>query len=497
MSQQKRMRVGRVWRFLTDDVWDIEMTSLSRLRALGVSAVRVVHLVVRGFQDDECPLHASALTFSTLMSIVPILALSLALARGLGGEEAARDRIREGISTWTESFRRPGLVVDGESTEAGVPVAAPTSSRVGADHAESGQNGESESFDDPDIAARINELVERAFEKVENINFAALSGVGLVVLLLTVVNVLGRVEGAFNRVWGVTTGRSLWRRFADYLSILLILPLLVLAASSMPVMDYATRFLDERTANTIQAFLRTGPLKGLTVLVMSTLCFGFLFIFMPNTRVRARAGLAGGFVTALLFIGWLWLCAMLQVGAARAGRIYGSFAIVPILLAWVHVSWQIVLFGSEVSFAIQNYATYRMEQGASRASMMARIVLALLVLREAVRAMRDPATPGLAVVAFAREQGVPVRFLHDVVAELTRAGMLGELSDQSGRLALLRPPNELTVREVMETMMQAGVPPESLGLRNVDSALTEAVERMRRGVETSLEHMAVQDLLVA
>jgi membrane protein len=483
----------RAWRFMTDEVWDIELTSLSGLRALGVKAVRVVYLVVRGFHEDECPLHASALTFSTLMSIVPILAISLALARGLGGGDAAKDKLREGISTWTETFRRG----DEAAAQAGGADArtAPPELRQAADAAGDAVAGDAAYR--PDIPAEIDRLVEEAFNKVENINFAAVSGVGVVVLLLTVVNVLGRVEGAFNRVWGVTAGRSLWRRFADYLSILLVLPILIVAATSLPVVDYATRFFDERTASTLQAFLNAGPLKGLTVLLMSTLSFAFLLTFVPNTRVRARAGLAGGLVTALLFIGWLWLCAMLQVGVARAGRIYGSFAIAPILLAWVHVSWQIILFGAEVSFAVQNCTTYRLEQGASRASMTARIVLALLLLRDAARAMRDPERDGVDLAVFAREHGVSVRFLNDVSAELTGAGMLAELSERSGRVVLLRPPGELTVREVVDVMLDAGLPPRALGLRTIDPALGTAVDRLRGGMHTELKTMAVQDLLEA
>jgi membrane protein len=496
MSKRQRMSVGQVWRFLTEDVWDIEIASLTRYRALGVKAARVLHLVVRGFREDECPLHASALTFSTLMSIVPILALSLALARGLGGEEAAKVNIREAISTWTETFRHAGAAQVGEAEAVKREVEAAPDGREKDGRASVGEPSP-DAETSLDIPAQIDRLVEQAFEKVQNINFAALSGVGLLILLFSVVNVLGRVEDAFNRVWGVTVGRSMWRRFADYLSILLVLPILGLAATSLPVMDYASQFLDTQAAGALEKFLNVLPLKRLMVLAMTTLSFGFLITFMPNTRVRGWAGLAGGAVTALLFIGWLSLCAMLQVGVASQGRIYGSFAIVPILLAWVHVSWQIVLFGAEVAFAVQNCTTYRMEQSASRASMTARIVLALLVLREAARCMRDPATAGLNVTAMARKQGVPVRFVNDVVAELSKAGFLGRLTDESGLVAMLRPPTELTVREVTEVMLRAGMPPESLGLGRVDAALTHAVERMRRGLETSLERMAVQDLLKA
>ncbi|MBN1557387.1 MAG: YihY/virulence factor BrkB family protein [Lentisphaerae bacterium] len=473
------INLRRTWRFLSDEVWDVELSSLSRLRALGVRFVRVVNLVFRGFREDECPLHASALTFSTLMSIVPILALSLAVARGLGGEEIAKDRIREGISTWTETFREHGAHAAGD---VGTEAARAVETAADGNAASAGPAA------DPDLPARIEGLVEQAFEKVGNINFAALSGVGLAILIVTVVNVLGRVEGAFNRVWGVTAGRSLWRRFADYLSILFVLPILAIAASSLPAADFATRFLDERTASMMQAFLGSGFLKQATVLVMSTLCFGFLLIFMPNTRVRADAGLTGGLVTALLFLGWLWVCATLQVGAARAGRIYGSFAILPILLAWVHVSWQIVLFGAETAFAVQNCTTYKMEQGAGGASMRARLVLGLSVVRETARVMNTPGTRGLDAAAYAREHRVPVRLLNEVVGVLVRAGVLGALSDREARYVLLRPPSGLTVQDVTEAMLGQGVGPRELGLDGLEREIMPAAGAPREGART------IQDL---
>ena len=220
-------KARRAWRFAADGVWDIELSSLSALPSLGVKALRVIHLVFRGFREDECPLHASALTFSTLMAIVPVLALSLALARGLGDPEIAKDKIRSAVYDWTEGFKSGGVSM-AELGDRGGEVVSSNGAGWPTDPGLSPEQ----------LAGEINDIVERVFEEVENVRFGAIGGVGLVILLWMVVQVLGKVELSFNRVWGVTVGRSMWRRFTDYLSV----TVLIVVVSSIPVADFVTRY---------------------------------------------------------------------------------------------------------------------------------------------------------------------------------------------------------------------------------------------------------------
>jgi membrane protein len=510
-------KVHRGWHFTVNDIWDIEITSLSRMRAVGVKTLRVLHLVFRGFKEDECPLHASALTYSTLMAIVPILAFSLALARGFGGAETAKNRIREAVTDWTSTFSHKVTHASttnatGATTNALPPIAmnatnaAPAIATNGVFSAATNATGGGVGGVDAPVreeqlqswlAEQINEGVEVAFEKVDNISFTALGGVGLVLLLWMIIQVLGHVERAFNSVWGVTTGRSLWRRFTDYLSVIVVLPILALAASSLPVVDFATRFLDENTADIVRTILGSGMLKGLTVLILSTFCFAFMIVFIPNTRVKFLPGLLGGCIAALLFITWLKLCAFVQVGAARAGRIYGSFAVIPIVLAWVYVSWEIVLFGAEVAFAVQNCTTYRMEQGSRYANVRAQLLLALAIVTEAARKMltREEVEPGFDAAAYARSRKVPVRFLNEIVAVLVRAGFLAELSDSNGRYALLRAPAAVGVKDVLDAVMASGVRPDALGLGGIDPRLEQAIDQAAGGMGDALQRKSIQDLL--
>ena len=466
-----RAGARRIWRFVSEDVWDIELSSLGALRRLGVAAVRVAHLVLKGFFEDGCPIHASALTFNTLLAVVPALILSLAVARGLGDVGQAQERIRTVIGEWSRGFAdAPAAVAGGAAPALGEQPP--------------GQ-----------ISREIDRMVERVFERFGKINFTALGGVGLVVLFWMVILVLFGVETAFNVVWGVSRGRPLWRRFSDYLTALIVLPVLVFLASSLPAADLAKSLLHGETARSVQSALGHGPLRNLIVLAASTLCFSFLISFMPNTKVKLVPGLAGGLITALLFIGWIKVCTALQGGAVRLGRIYGSFAVIPIALAWVFVSWEIILLGAEVAFAIQNVRTYRMESGARRANLRSRAILALSIVAEAAKAVSDGRGCGFEVAEYARRKGVPVRFLNEVVDELVRGGLLAEISQQEARYALMRLPSDLTVKDVMDCIMRSGVGPESLGLSSIEPAIVRAIARADSEVTDALGAATIEDLV--
>ncbi|MBM4149615.1 MAG: YihY family inner membrane protein [Lentisphaerae bacterium] len=461
MNRTRPNPIIRAWRFVTEGVWDLDPGSFSSVRGLAVKALRATHLMFRGFRDDDCPLHASALTLSSLMALVPILALSLALARAFGDEETGKVRMRNAVAEWTRTFER-------------VPVES-----VGGDGGVA-------------LGEQIDGLIVYCFDRVDQISFKTLGSVGLVLLVWMVVQVLGSVEAAFNRVWGVRKGRSVWRRFTDYLSVLFVLPLLILAASSVPVADIATRHLGEGQAELLRTLLDSGLLKGMLMVVFSTLSFGFLIIFMPNTTVKARAALSGGFVAALLFLGWLRLCAAFQVGVARYGAIYGGFAVVPIILAWAYVSWEIVLFGAEAAFAVQNCTTYRLEGGAAHASVRARLVLALSVVVEAARGMRS-GSGGFSPSLLAKERGVPVRFLNDVVDVLVGAGLLAEVAGDTGCFVLLRSPETLKARDVVDAVIGAGVGPAELGLKEAEAVVAGAVELSARragGADITISELA-------
>jgi membrane protein len=234
-------------------------------------------------------------------------------------------------------------------------------------------------------------------------------------------------------------------------------------------------------------------LKNLAAVAMTSLAFTFLLMFMPNTRVRLRPGLCGGLIAALLFVAWMWICVRLQVGAVRAGKIYGSFAIVPIVLAWVLVSWEIVLLGAEVAFSVQNNATYRMEQRASRASIESKIVLAVGIVAAAARNLRE-GTGAFDVAAYAGRHRIPVRVVNEVVDMLVRTGFLAEVTERAAAYALLKSPDDTRVMDVVDAIVKSGADPRALGLQRLDAQVVKALEQANLGFGDTLSRATIREL---
>ncbi len=468
----------RLVALLHQDVWDIEILGLSRARRLLIRAVRIVQLVFRGFKRDECMLHASSLTFISMLAIVPLLALSLSMARVFGAGDLAREQLKGGAREWFAGVSTPSAAeLDvTESASDRIPVVpdvttapdAPlfdTPSVSPSDVPSTGAATDDAPEEVPQAVAldRIERLIDAGFERVENLNFKALGGLGVFFLIWSVISVLGRVEAAFNRVWGVSEHRPLLRKFTDYLSVVIVFPTLVITASSIPAVEMVMRIMDGGSALLPGGMLAMRLLKSSGTVILLTLSFSFLLRFVPNTRVRTLPSLAGGLITAILMLVWLKICAAFQLGVAKQSLFFGSFATVPVLLSWVYMSWGILLFGAEVSFAVQNADTYRMELEAARASLRTRWLVAADLLSTAAAALRD-GDGLLHIPEYVRQRRVSVRLVNDVVHELTERQLLAEVTSSPGAFAVRHDVLNLTLGELGTVLMDTGVPAATLGL---------------------------------
>ncbi|MDY0150578.1 MAG: YihY/virulence factor BrkB family protein, partial [Kiritimatiellia bacterium] len=329
-----RERFEKVRAFVLRDVWNLPGSEKGRTGFIA-RLVRVGHLLFRGYVDDDLMVHASSLTFVTLTSLVPILAVGFALARGLGMGEDQLIRISQ--MEWIE----------------GMPE-------------------------------QFQVFVTHVFSIVNNTNFSALGWIGLVIFVLTAVLVLVNVEKSFNRVWGVDKNRSLLRQITNYTSVLVLVPLLIGVAGGLKAQLAISQKFPE-----ILGFDPNAWVQNLASFGIMWLAIFFLYIFVPNTQVRPRASVVSSFITTLVFLGWVRVFAIMQTGVARYNIIYGAFAAVPVFLLWMYVTWVILLLGAEFTFAMQNSDTFQLESAADSASMRSRILVALLVLRRAGQVMES------------------------------------------------------------------------------------------------------------
>lgn len=302
---------------------------------------------VKEFLDGRCSLHAAGLTYYSLLAFIPILCLLLTLAKALGADDYARGFINGQIDSLIANVESGGDMPEFLS------MPGMTEEKI-AERRRSAR----------DFADQARTISNTLFDRIEKFNVKTLGWIGLIGLLWTVISTLSTIEDSMNSIWEVATPRSLPRRISLYILISLVLPILVAVALSMPIVHCVQSVLDATVgATTYTKWIGDVLLAVLTSRVFgfclsflfATLSFAFALGFMPNTRVNCIAALEGGCVTAVAMCLWLKICAVAQVGIANASALYGSFAFLPIVLAWLYFSWRIFLFGGILTHAFHRH----------------------------------------------------------------------------------------------------------------------------------------------
>ncbi len=469
--ETKHTVIGKSVRFLQKGIWELQSGELPWAYRFGVHIVRLGTLIISGFKRNRCELHAASLTFFSLMALIPILAMTLAMARSFGAADLAHEQFNKQLDGWMSQMERAVEAKASATTEK-------------KDEAQA-QAEVTKAF-----SAQVREISDKLFEQIDKLKFGTLGGIGAVMLLWAVIGMLGKVEASFNQIWGVEKPRTLVRKCADYLFVCMILPFLVTAASSVPVAAMVTDVMDKTVGGSASEAMRTllasGLFKMSVTLLIGTLTFAFLLGFMPNTRVKLTPALAGGFVTVILFAGWLKLCAWAQIGIGKNSTLYGSFAVLPILLTWVYMSWEIVLLGAGIVFAVQNRDMYVLEQNAAEASLRSRLMLAVTLCAETARQANEKTGGPFAAEAFAKAHGIPSRFAKDILEDLVRNEILAEVAGRPGEYLLVRNGDTITVADLVKVILDEGQPLDALGLNHLSSAMLSLNQKIDDTLTTSL-----------
>ncbi|MGB9080265.1 MAG: YihY/virulence factor BrkB family protein, partial [Desulfuromonadaceae bacterium] len=280
------------------------------------SILQSIYSISASFTDHQGPLRAAALTYTTVLSLVPLLAIAFSVLKGLGAQNALEPLLQQ-------------------------------------------------------IAGDSEETISRIIAYVNNTNVKSLGAIGLVLLILTVISLMGSIEEAFNAVWGVRETRSVQRRFSDYLSVVVVGPILLLAATSMTSSlqsQWILLWLIQNTylGDAILLLFRFLPYLSVWIAMV------FLYIFIPNTRIRFASAVTGGVIAGTAWELAQWGYFHFQVGVANYNAIYGTLSAVPIFLVWIYTSWLIVLFGLEIVFAHQHRGHGISGSGAVRLTATAR-----------------------------------------------------------------------------------------------------------------------------
>ena len=411
------MQLGRrVEAWFHAHVFAHELERLPRGKRLVNHWLRVVYLATRGFHEDACLIRASALTYITVLSLVPLLAVSFAVAKGMGFYQ---DLIDGTIRPFLDrTFGSPEL--------ASLPPGAPPNEGTLA----------------------MREALQKVLDFVEHTKVSGLGAVGLLLLLYTVIKLLSTIEESFNHIWGAQRARSPVRKLTDYLAMVLVTPILLFAATGI-----TTAAQSSSVVSFAQNALHLGPLFDagvkLAPLVSIWVAFTFVYLAMPNARTRWRSAMVGALVG-----GTLWQLALLmqiefQMGIARYNAIYASFAALPIFLIWVQTSWVTVLLGAEVCFAHQSAASFYPDSPEAN-SLRERERIALRALaRIGARSLRGE--PAYTAPELARALGVSLRPLELVLGELCDGGLLAATRGSGADSFLLaRDIDRIQVKHVLD-----------------------------------------------
>jgi membrane protein len=430
-----RERLFGLINFIKNDIWRIRRTNLPRGKSFFLSLLRVLILSIRGFDEDKCHLRASALTFYSLISIVPVAAMAFGIAKGFGFEKILEAQLRSRLSGQEEV---------------------------------------------------LNNVIGFSHSLLDSTKGGLIAGVGLIVLFWAVIKVLGQIESSMNDIWGIKEGRSFGRKFGDYLSLMLVCPVLIILSSSVTIIITTQARLIMDLTPRLGAF---SPIVSfsLNLLPYSILwgLFTFLYIFMPNTKVRFTSGLLAGIIAGTIFEIVQWIYITFQVGTAQYNAVYGSFAALPLFLVWLQLSWLIILYGAELSFAHQNVNTYEFEPDALQASHRLKILLSLQVTHHLIKNFIQGEAP-LTVSEISKHLEIPIRLVNDIIFGLVKTNIVSETSaadDGERGYQPARDINVLTIQYVIEALERRGINQMPFAQSPEFDALSESIETFRETVE--------------
>lgn len=404
--------ISPVIHFLKTDIWKIRLNHLSPLKAFALKCLRIIILASRNFVKDECQKTASVLTYYTMLNVVPVFAVVFGIAKGFGLEKLVNQQILQ--------------------------------------IAEKGNW-------QPDLT---NQILKFAHSLLEKVNGGLIAGIGVILLLWTVISIVGKIEESFNRIWEIRKSRTLARKFTDYFSMMFLAPVLLAISSSATVL----------VASQMEAFSKKMAFLGMVgPLILFLLNFlpyvsiwillTMIYLIMPNDRIPLRSGILGGVAAGTTYQVIQWIYIKFQIGVASYNAIYGSFAAIPLFLVWVQMSWMILLLGAEIAHASDHYETFGFDPDFSRISHSSKKFLAVRIVHLLIKNFSLGERP-LSAKQIASALEIPVRLVQQLLDDLARTGLVIETAARKNNEITFQPGRtieNITLKHVLDEYEKSGL----------------------------------------
>jgi membrane protein len=429
-------------RFL-EKIWDIEPSERTGVNRLARSWLRVGLIVSRDFVENLVKLQSMALAFKTLLSLAPLLAVLFSILKAFGVHNRMKPVLAEALA----------------------PL---------------GEKG-------PELTAHLVGFVDQ-------MKAGALGSVGLITLLVTVMSLLATIEDAFNHIWRVKTPRKLSRKFSDYLSLVLVGPVLVFAAMTITATLQSHRFVQQLLAWEPFGSVILGMLRLVPYLTLWG-AFTFFYIFVPNTRVRFKSGVIGGFVAAVLWQTAGWGFATFVVSSTRYYAIYSSFAVLLLFLLWLHVGWLIVLFGAQITHAHQTVRFYHRSRDALTNTSAGRekIALEMLLL---VGARFYAGLAPLSIDGIAARLEISTATVKELMVSFSHARLVLTLAGEES-FVLSRSPETISIKEILDCVRKGSERRKPRPVSKEESAVDDILSEADRSVTAALEGKSLHSLITS
>lgn len=339
MTQPKRKTLssGKIGR-LVNDVQQPDDNHSFKYTIL-VHLIRAIIITVKEFQKNNLSLRAGALTYTIMLSLVPVLAMSTAVVKGLGGG----DQLRQVAYSYIDTLEKAPSMLQFPDTNK---------------HVDQAEAAEEET--DSRLTAHLRSAVDQIFDYVDRTNFATLGSFGVAGILVSVILVLSHIETAMNAIWKVRQGRSILRKISDYLTLLVLVPITINIAFA------ASAFLKHPALASKVDFFIPFPfvqalLFQLIPVVFISLTLYVIYLFFPNTKVKTVPALLGASIAGFCWFSVQNIYIVMQVGVTNYNAIYGSFATLPLFLVWIYLGWVFILAGAQFAYGLQNSKIYNLD----------------------------------------------------------------------------------------------------------------------------------------
>lgn len=441
-SSVMNKRITALWKFLTYDIWRITENEVTQTTFSLYNIIKTIYLCINRFTKDRLANKASALTYSTLLAIVPILAILFAIARGFGFSNLMENQVRMGLGGHNET------------------------------------------------AEVILQFVDSYLSETKSGIFI---GIGLVMLLWTVINLISNIEITFNRIWQVKKARSMYRKITDYFSMFLLMPILIVISGGLSI------FMST-TLKHIEDFALLAPILKFLIrlipFVLTWFMFTGLYIYMPNTKVKFKHACISGILAGTAHQAFQYLYIGGQLWVSRYNAIYGSFAALPLFLLWLQISWTICLFGAELTYAGQNIRNFSFDRDTRNISRRYRDFVSILIMSLIARRFSENGKPYSAEEISEKCQ-IPLRLTRQTLYELQEIDLLHEVADEKDEEIAYQPSmdiNQMNVALLLDRLDTHGSEDFKIDKDYAFSEQWNVLARAREEYYRSASHVLLKDL---